>query len=228
MPLPFSVAENTAVAFFPLTGGNPLIRITRAILGAVADPRRVVVAAAEPLAGSVRDSLESHGLPPVSVVPVAGPAWRADCLSAALQHVERQRISTSHVLVHDISRPLITGDLQDRVIEGLRGGATVVMPALPLTDSVKAVDSHGSVTGTLDRSQLRAVQYPRGFDVAALARLLSRRGSEDFDELQEAIGAGMPITVVAGDADAFAAELPRDAQFVEAITGSRRPDPHGW
>jgi 2-C-methyl-D-erythritol 4-phosphate cytidylyltransferase len=56
--------------------------------------------------------------------------------------------------------------------------------------------------------------------------LLARRTSDEFDELLEAIDAGVPIAVVYGDPEAFIVELPRDARFVEAIITSR-PDRHG-
>ena len=68
---------------------------------------------------------------------------------------------------------------------------------------------------------LRTVQYPRGFTIDELSRLLACRTSDEFDELDEALRAGIPITFVDGDADAFAAELPRDAAYVEAIIGCR-------
>ena len=103
----------------------------------------------------------------------------------------------------------------------MRDGGTVVMPELAVTDSVKAVDAHGSVTATVDRSVLRAVQFPRGFAVDTLAGLLAQRTSDDFDEIAVAIGAAAPITFVEGDPDAFRAELPRDAEFIEAIIASR-------
>jgi 2-C-methyl-D-erythritol 4-phosphate cytidylyltransferase len=84
-------------------------------------------------------------------------------------------------------------------------------------DSVKAVDEQGSVTGTFDRSTLRAVQYPRGFAVDQLAALLARRVCDDFDDLDEALRARVSVTVVEGDPHAFVAELPRDTRFLEAI-----------
>jgi 2-C-methyl-D-erythritol 4-phosphate cytidylyltransferase len=96
-----------------------------------------------------------------------------------------------------------------------------VMPALAVTDSVKAVDARGSVTGTLDRSMLRAVQYPRGFAVAQLSQLLAGCTSDEFDELDESLRTGTPITLVDGDSEAFAVELPRDTAFVEAIIACR-------
>ena len=100
------------------------------------------------------------------------------------------------------------------------------MPALAVTDSIKAADAHGAVTGTLDRSALRAVQFPRGFAVDQLAGLLAHRAADEFDELTAALGTAASITVVDGDPDAFRADLPQDAEFVEAIIASRQSDPH--
>ena len=95
------------------------------------------------------------------------------------------------MLVHDISSPLVSADVAQRVVAGMRGGGTVVMPELAVTDSVKAVDVHGSVTATVDRSVLRAIQFPRGFAIDALAGLLAQRTSDDFDEIAVAIGAAV-------------------------------------
>ena len=226
VPLPISVAGNPAAAFLPLAGEAPLARVVRTVLGAVAEPGRVIVAAAEPLVDDVRAVLASQDLPPVSIVAVTGSASRAHCLDAALEYLQRASFSTRHVLIHDISCPIASAGVRDRVIAGLRSGSTVVMPALAVTDSIKAVDAHGTVTGTLDRSALRAVQFPRGFAVDQLAGLLAHRASDDFDELTAAIGTAAPITVVDGEADAFRADLPRDAEFVEAIIANRRSDPH--
>lgn len=224
MPLPVSVADNPAAAFLPLGTQPPLIRIVRSILGVVAEPGRIVVAVAAPLVGDVRTALAS--VESVGVTAASEAAHRVDCLGAALEYLRQASFSTSHVLVHDISSPLVSADLTERVVEGLRGGGTVVMPALAVTDSVKAVDGNGSITATVDRSLLRAVQYPRGFTIDALAGLLERGTSGEFDEIAAAIDAAVPVTYVDGDPDAFRAELPRDAEFVEAIIASRRPWPN--
>ncbi|MGZ5377543.1 MAG: IspD/TarI family cytidylyltransferase [Mycobacterium sp.] len=221
IPLPISVADNTAAAFLPLVAQPPLVRVVRTLLGAVTEPGRIVVAAAETLVDEVRAALASEDLTSVTVAAVDGGASRADCLAAALECLRQASFSTTHVLVHDISSPLVSADVAQRVVAGMRGGGTVVMPELPVTDSVKAVDVHGSVTATVDRSVLRAIQFPRGFAIDALDGLLAHRTSDAFDEIAVAIGAAAPITFVGGDPDAFRAELPRDAEFIEAIIASR-------
>jgi 2-C-methyl-D-erythritol 4-phosphate cytidylyltransferase len=226
VPLPISVVNNRAAAFLPLAGAPALARIARVLVDAVAEPGRVIIAAAEPLVGDVRAALASQDLASVNVVSVSGPASRPDCLRAALEYLRRASFSTSHVLVHDISRPLPSPDLAERVVAGMRSGGTVVMPILAVTDSIKAVDVHGSITSTVDRSALRAVQYPRGFAIGILNDFLAQDTPADFDEMAMAVGAAAPVVHVEGDPDAFRAELPRDAEFVEAIIASRWPDPH--
>jgi 2-C-methyl-D-erythritol 4-phosphate cytidylyltransferase len=212
LPLPTTFVDNAAAVFGPLAGEAPLVRVVRTMRGTA------VVAVAEPLVGAVRESLAAHGLSAVGVAVAVDPGSRAQCLAAGLDYLKEQ---PRHVLIHDIRRPLASDSVRDRVIAGLQAGSPVVMPALAVTDSVKAVDDSGSVTGTLDRSTLRAVQYPRGFNVEQLSQMLAGRASDEFDELDESLRTGTPITLVEGDGDAFAAELPRDAAFVEAILACR-------
>jgi 2-C-methyl-D-erythritol 4-phosphate cytidylyltransferase len=212
VPVPVTFVDNAAAVFEPLAGEPPLARVVQTTRGAA------VVAVAAPLLGSVRESLAAHGLSAVGVAVAENPGSRAQCLAAGLHYLKDQ---PRHVLIHDVRRPLAPERVRDRVIAGLQAGSPVVMPVLAVTDSVKAVDAHGSVTGTLDRSTLRAVQYPRGFTADRLSQLLAGRTSEDFDELDESLRTGTPITLVEGDSDAFAVELPRDAAFVEAIIACR-------
>jgi 2-C-methyl-D-erythritol 4-phosphate cytidylyltransferase len=208
VPLPATYVENAAAAFDPLAGEAPLARVVRTMRG------EAVVAAAEPLVDAVRESLAAHGLSAVGVAVAEGPGSRVQCLAAGLHYLKDQ---PRHILIHDIRRPLAPEVVRDRVIAGLQAGSLVVMPVLAMTDSVKSVDERGSVTGTLDRSVLQVVQYPRGFTADQLSRLLAGSTAGEFDELEEALRTGTPITFVDGDPNAFVVELPGDAAFVEAI-----------
>ena len=211
LPLPLAVAEN---AFAPLVGESALVWIARAM------PSAAVVATTAALADRVRETLAAQGLSAIDVVAVQESGSRAQCLAAGLQ---RFHDSARRVLIHDVRRPLAPESLRDRVVAALLAGSTIVMPTLAVTDSVKSVDANGFVTGTLDRSTLQTVQYPRGFAIDELSRLLARRISEDFDELDEVLRSGMPVTLVDGDSNGVAIELPRDTDYVEAIIASR-PD----
>ena len=217
VPLPGSVAPEAV--FEPVAGEVPLVRIVRALLGALPSPSGIVVPASEDLVGDVRGLLTDAGLAAVGVVPVKGSASRAACLAAGLERLSGQGVR--HVLVHDIGQPLIPVEVLTRVIARLAGGDQVVLPALPVTDSVKVVDAHGTVAATLDRSTLQVVQFPRGFAVDQIASLLARPDGPDFDEADAAVEARMPITIVDGDAEAFLVDLSRDALFVEAVIAGR-------
>ena len=104
---------------------------------------------------------------------VAGGASRAESVANALACLPE---SAHFVLVHDAARPLAGEDLIDRVMAGLAEGADGVVPALPVTDTVKRLGADGTVAETFDRSTLRAVQTPQGFPVERLRSAIERAG----------------------------------------------------
>ncbi|KUI16470.1 hypothetical protein AU193_09285 [Mycobacterium sp. GA-1285] len=213
-------ADYAAASLQPQGGRSPLARVVHDCLEAVADPAAVGVAVAEHLADDVRALLAREESGAVDLVVIGGPATRAQCLAAALEHVVAEPVSASLVLVYDVRQPLTPPRLQDRVVERLTQGASVVLPVLAVTDSVKVVDEHGVVTASLDRSILQTVQYPRGFAAEHLRRLVVGSVGE-FDETVEAIRSTLPIVTVDGDAEAVTVELPHDGPLLEAVIASR-------
>ncbi|MBV9280857.1 MAG: 2-C-methyl-D-erythritol 4-phosphate cytidylyltransferase [Chloroflexi bacterium] len=71
------------------------------------------------------------------------------------------------VAIHDVARPLATGDLLRAGIERLAGFHGAV-PGLPVYDTVKVVDLEGRILSTVDRTMLRVVQTPQVFRFDAL------------------------------------------------------------
>jgi 2-C-methyl-D-erythritol 4-phosphate cytidylyltransferase len=215
VPLPATVQ---AAAFAPVAGEVALVRLVRALLGPVPAPG-IVVVADDSLLAEARACLDSAGLSTVSVIASGAPGARRQCLLTAVEHLGRQLHQASHVLIHDHRHPLTPIDVTERVVAGLCAGHPVVVPVLPMTDTVKVVDDRGAVAGTLDRTALRTVQYPRGYQSAVLAQSITG----DADEFAAALAAGTPIATVDGDADAFAAELPTDAPLLDAISAAHHP-----
>jgi 2-C-methyl-D-erythritol 4-phosphate cytidylyltransferase len=220
--LPVGAADSAAAGLDPLAGRAPLLRVVDALISRVGP--RIVVVTGEPIADAVVSLLTEHDMASVRVVPVVEPATPMRFLAAGLDGVLRAHPSSRWILVHDLRQPLMSPLVRDRVLTRLQeGDDEVVLPALPVTDSVKAVDDRGSVAATLNRSALRAVQYPRGFTVAHLAEVLHRSPTGLGKELDAAaLGRGR-VTIVDGDSEAFIAEMPRDAPFLEAIIANRRP-----
>src|SRR5579875_478962 len=97
---------------------------------------------------------------------VTGGADRPASVRLALTAVG----SPDFVLVHDAARALTPPSLIVRIVEALRAGHCAVVPALPVADTIKAVDAGGMVLGTPERVWLRAVQTPQGFAAELLLR----------------------------------------------------------
>lgn len=114
----------------------------------------------------------------LDVVVCAGGPSRSHSVRNAL-FAAGDLSACSAVLVHDAARPLTGAALIDACVAGLAGGADALIPATPVTDTIKQTDANGAVTKTLDRSTLWAVQTPQAFTPAALANALQLGGDPD-------------------------------------------------
>jgi 2-C-methyl-D-erythritol 4-phosphate cytidylyltransferase len=128
------------------------------------------------------------------------------------------------VLVHDGSRCLVTPDLIKRVVEAAEDRqADGVIPAVPVSDTIK-VARDGTVSETLDRTNLRAVQTPQAFRLGLLRRLHDSpeeylRVATDDASLVEREGGR--VEVVAGEKTNIKLTSPEDLVFAEAILVAR-------
>jgi 2-C-methyl-D-erythritol 4-phosphate cytidylyltransferase len=148
---------------------------------------------------------------------VAGGANRGDSVGRALAAVGDAE-EPDFVLVHDAARALTPPELVVRVVEALRAGHSAVVPALAVSDTIKAIDANGAVLGTPERAGLRAVQTPQGFTTELLLRAYQQAGSADFTDdasLVERIGG--QVQVVDGDPLAFKITTRLDLLLAQAI-----------
>ena len=156
----------------------------------------------------------------VRVLRVPGGATRQESVAAGLALIGDAR----RVLVHDAARALTSTAQFQRVIDALLGGNVAVVPGLPVVDTLKQVDRAERVTGTPDRSRLRAVQTPQGFDAALLLRAhaaAAASNATDDAALMEANGA--IVQLVPGEERAFKITLPGDLERAERLLASLEP-----
>lgn len=184
--------------------------------------------------------------PAVSIVIVAAPADNLDEVTALLgqqefasevhvvaggdtrvESVARALINLPDdidvVLVHDAARPLVPEEVVASVVSAVRSGHDAVVPALPMTDTVKSVDGNDDVVATLDRSSLRAIQTPQGFRREILQRahaIADGEGITDDAGMVEALG--ITVHVVPGHEEALKVTRPFDVVVAEAILSKRR------
>lgn len=143
---------------------------------------------------------------------VAGGASRSASVRAGLEALPSE---ARVVLVHDAARPLAGEQLFRRVVDAVRAGAAAVVPVVDVIDTVRSVDG-----GVVDRTRLRAVQTPQGFDAATLRRAHAAGGDATDDAgLVEAIGA--QVTLVDGERTNLKLTEPADLVVAEALLAER-------
>lgn len=208
---------------FALIAGAPILE--HALRGIDWLPARIVIVAPS---GFEADASSIAARAGVSAKVVAGGATRADSVAAGLAAIGDARF----VLVHDAARALTPATPFDRVRTALQAGATAVVPVLPVVDTVRSVDAappsdaarDGGAIATLgaiaDRSALRAMQTPQGFDAQTLRRAYEVAGdarADSTDDAQLVQALGEPVVAVHGDELAFKITTPADAERAEAL-----------
>jgi 2-C-methyl-D-erythritol 4-phosphate cytidylyltransferase len=190
--------------------GRPLVQWSIDALLQVAGMERVVVA------------LPPGTHPPSGVTAVDGGAVRSDSVRRALAAAG----DGDPVVVHDAARPLLTAELAEQVIAALARDedADAAIAAVPVTDTVKRVDSAGAVSETLDRSELWAVQTPQVFRRAALERALDvpeeelARATDDAWLIERR---GGKVIVVRASDENLKVTTPLDLQVAELVLAGR-------
>jgi 2-C-methyl-D-erythritol 4-phosphate cytidylyltransferase len=143
-----------------MLAGKPMLEWSVEALLSVPDVKRIVVA----LPGDQLDAA------PEGTVAVAGGEVRSQSVREGLIACGE----CDSVIVHDAARPLASPALFERTLAELeRSAADAVVAAAPVSDTVKEVADDGqTVTRTLDRTRLWAVQTPQVFRRGALAEAL--------------------------------------------------------
>ncbi len=155
------------------------------------------------------------------VLVVPGGAERTDSVRAALAAVPSD---FDVILVHDAARPLVTGDIVNRVLAAVTDVVGAIA-AVPVEDTIKEVEPERAIARTLDRTRLWRAQTPQGFPRALLEEAHRRAvadgvGATDDAALVERIGGR--VVVVEGSAENFKITGPLDLPLAEAVLQRRR------
>jgi 2-C-methyl-D-erythritol 4-phosphate cytidylyltransferase len=164
-------------------------------------PKAFVVCAGKPLIDWSLVVLESVC---DRVVVAAPPDWLRDgwveggpSRSASVRNALAAAPEARTVVVHDAARPLVTRELVEACVGALMG-VDGAIAAAPVTDTIKEAYPDGTVTRTLDRSRLWAVQTPQVFRADSLRRALdvdddTLAAATDDASLVEAAGGSVRV-----------------------------------
>ena len=214
-------------------GGVSLLRRAAAGLIASGLVRHIVVTAPANDVERFRAELEGLLDEGTEIEVVAGSPHSRQAsvalgLAAALAAVPQADV----VVVHDAARALTPPEVTRRVVAAVRAGHAAVVPALPVTDTVKEVEASVAgeperVVATPRRSRLRAVQTPQGFETGTLVaahRIGVERAADESLAASDDAGlveaCGGSVVVVAGDERAVKVTTPMDLALAELLLSS--------
>lgn len=150
---------------------------------------------------------------------IAGGATRQESVRLALATLPA---GGGTVVIHDGARPCVTPALIEAVSD-VPDGAAGVITAIPVTDTIKEVDS-GSVVRTLERERLASVQTPQSFPLDEIRRAHEAalaHGFEGTDDASLVEWAGGTVKVVGGSRDNIKVTYAEDVARAEWIIGRR-------
>ncbi|MFI0433467.1 MAG: 2-C-methyl-D-erythritol 4-phosphate cytidylyltransferase [Candidatus Nanopelagicales bacterium] len=181
----------------------------------VAAVRALVVAAPPDHEADVRHALADIDTGGVSLDVIVGGAERADSVKLMMAAAPPP---TTHVLIHDAARCCTPPSQIMRVVEALAAGHEAVIPVVPVVDTVARVRDD-RVLGNVPRDELRLVQTPQGFDIAALRRAYAAAGEDRTatDDASLVARLGLPVMTVAGSRAALKVTTPEDLVVAQAL-----------
>jgi 2-C-methyl-D-erythritol 4-phosphate cytidylyltransferase len=208
------------VAVLAPLAGRPLLARAVAALEASRPVAAIVVVTDPEALGATAELVAGEGhAKPVEVI-AGGPTRRA-AVAAALAALPP---GLAFAAVHDACRPLAAAGEVDRLLGLLleRPDAAGVVPALPVTDTIRRVAGDRS-EGVVDREGLRAPQTPQLFLRAALEDAHRRAGAEPDGDALLLERAGYRVVLVPGAADNIEVTTSLDLLVAEALLRERRP-----
>jgi len=192
--------------------GRPLLAWSIEVLQRVGSIERIVLA------------LPPGVSAPAGTVGVPGGSVRSESVRRALA-AAGEGPAADLVLVHDAARPLLSAELVEEVLAAAGGdGVDAAIAAAPVTDTIKRADEHSTVTETLERSTLWAVQTPQVFRRPALQAALDvpdevlARATDDAWLIERA---GGRVVIVAAGRENLKITTPLDLDLAEMLIARR-------
>jgi 2-C-methyl-D-erythritol 4-phosphate cytidylyltransferase/2-C-methyl-D-erythritol 2,4-cyclodiphosphate synthase len=210
---------------YRLIGGKPVIAHTLAAFLDWEKSGRVIVVIHPDDHGLLADAIE--GLAGAERITTAlGGSTRQQSVLSGLRALAQTE--ATHVMIHDGARPFVEQALLERIASQMSAGEDAVLPALPVTDTLKR-GSQGQVQETVSREGLYAAQTPQSFLLTSILgaheqALMS--GRDDFtDDCSIAEWAGIPVTLVEGSPDNVKLTVKRDIIMAnQKLSAATLPD----
>ncbi len=123
------------------------------------------------------------------------------------------------ILIHDGVRPIISADLVERLLNGVKG-VNGVIPGLPVKETLKEIDKRKVVLSTLSREKFRVVQTPQVFPYKIIKKAYDKAYKDGFYATDDAAlveRIGGKVKIIAGSPFNIKITTPEDLKMVESL-----------
>ena len=198
-------------------GGEPMIlRTVRAFEDCEA-VKEIVIVTRQDLMGPIAEICS--GFTKIRSVVQGGSSRQESVKLGLLAFSKEVRL----VAVHDGARPLVSGELIDKVIRAAHSYGAAA-PAIPVKDTIKVFEG-GFIAATPDRSTLRAVQTPQVMDRDLLLGALEKaeqEGTALTDDCSAVEHIGMRVRLVEGEERNLKVTTPLDLKIAELLLEEKK------
>ena len=198
-------------------GGEPMIlRTVRAFEDCEA-VKEIVIVTREDLMGPIAELCS--GFTKIRSIVQGGSSRQESVKLGLLAFSKEVRLAA----VHDGARPLVSGELIDKVIRAAHSYGAAA-PAIPVKDTIKVFEG-GFIAATPDRSTLRAVQTPQVIDRDLLLGALEKaeqEGTALTDDCSAVEHIGMRVRLVEGEERNLKVTTPLDLKIAELLLEEKK------
>lgn len=198
-------------------GGEPMIlRTVRAFEDCEA-VKEIVIVTRQDLMGPIAELCS--GFTKIRSVVQGGSSRQESVRLGLLAFSKEVRLAA----VHDGARPLVSGELIDKVIRAAHSYGAAA-PAIPVKDTIKVLEG-GFIAATPDRSTLRAVQTPQVIDRDLLLGALEKaeqEGTALTDDCSAVEHIGMRVRLVEGEERNLKVTTPLDLKIAELLLEEKK------
>lgn len=198
-------------------GGEPMIlRTVRAFEDCEA-VKEIVIVTRKDLMGPIAELCS--GFTKIRSVVQGGSSRQESVKLGLLAFSKEVRLAA----VHDGARPLVSGELIDKVIRAAHSYGAAA-PAIPVKDTIKIFEG-GFIAATPDRSTLRAVQTPQVMDRDLLLGALEKaeqEGTALTDDCSAVEHIGMRVRLVEGEERNLKITTPLDLKIAELLLEEKK------
>ncbi|MBW8636941.1 bifunctional 2-C-methyl-D-erythritol 4-phosphate cytidylyltransferase/2-C-methyl-D-erythritol 2,4-cyclodiphosphate synthase [Hoeflea sp. WL0058] len=209
---------------YRLIGGRPVLAWTLAPF-ITSDQIETIVVVIHPDDRDLCDGVMQFAPNPERIVVVTGAETRQASVLCGLEALEG--LGMTHVMIHDGVRPFLTREFLDGLSNTLSAGAAALLPALPVTDTLKKSSDGKRVECTVSRSGIYGAQTPQCFEynriLDAHRRAAENPQLEFTDDCSIAEWADIPVEIVEGLRDNAKLTTAQDIVMADARLSASQP-----